>query len=1506
VDPFSTAPQRARVIDAWTASPARFREDANAEEDYALGGYRDRVVVELAQNAADAAARAGVPGRLLLALRDRTLVAANTGAPLDAAGVEALSTLRASAKRTGSAPVGPGGLGATVGPVGRFGVGFAAVVAVSDAPRIHSQTGTVAWSRARTREIVSGIPALGAELEARSGHVPVLRLPFADEPGGETGAGSAGVPVLPDGFATAVELPLRDDDAVTLVTRLLADTGPALLLALPALAEVVIQAGGVTRVLSAVHAGDESRLTVDGVPSTWRVATAGGELDAALLADRPAEERGRTSWSVRWAVPIADGVPAGRLPAGVAAVVHAPTPTDEPLGLPALLLASFPLSPDRRHVAPGPLTGFLVDRAAQGYAELLASLTPAAELLGLVPAPVAAGELDARVAGAILARLPQVPFLPPVAHPESPRAVRPRDAVVVSGGDGSLAGCLAPVLPGLVDVPARHPALAALGVRRITLAEVADLLASLDREPGWWHGLYAAFNALPGQDLAELGALPAPLADGRLVRGPRGLLLPGPGLAHPDRLAVLGLRVVHPHAAHPLLERLGALQATPRSMLDDPATRAAVAASYDKATEAYYDDEGPELTAAAVLDLLTAVNAEPGEFPWMSDLALPAADGDWYPAGELLLPDAPLAAVLAPDSPFGTVSPALTERHGAAALRAAGVLSSFGLLRTSDVELDEAVIDLDLDGATDWAHDSHALLRAGYGALPLPPLAVTVTAVRDLDLVAADRWPAALDLLLHPPLRGALTEPTRVRLPDGQAAAVPSYTAWWLRRHVRLNGRRPAELRTADSDPLLAGLYDLPDQGWSGDTGEGDQRRAAARVLEDPAIARALGVRSTLDDLLAEPGGAQELLSRLADPGRPVTRPQLRALWAALAASHVNSGELIPPDRVRAILGEKVIVADAADALVLDVPDLWPLVAGQPLILAARAHVARLADLLDLPLAGEEVPGAIESAGQRSPAPGIVRDVLPGAPATYFEHDRLIVDGVDVPWRYRDGELHAATVEGLAHGLAWAAGHWPARHLIAALLTSPDDAPRLLAEGDLDALRGGGTHMGLTYSSVVQADQQEVFAWHTRPGAITRLLPPWQPVRVAREAASVRDGQAILALPGGVRWVAGHDPDSYEPPRQFADVLRAPLGNALRWRHTHLFTPDGDHSAIVTDVVDTPVPAWALHAMFCYRHRQLAGDLDAHARARQTCPLPLTIAVTGASGLIGSALTALLRTGGHRVIQLVRRAPRDPGERQWRPQDPAADLLDGVDAVIHLAGASIAGRFTDAHKRAIESSRTGPTQALAELAARAGSARLRAFVSASATGIYGADRGDDVLTEDSGRGDGFLAGVAAAWETATGPAAAAGVRTVLVRTGIVQTPRGGTLRLLRPLFEAGLGGQLGDGTGWLPWIEIDDLLDIYLRAVTDPGLRGPVNAVAPDAVRGAEYAATLGRVLRRPARIPVPAFGPRLLLGTEGARELALASQRARPAVLTAAGHRFRYPDLEGALRHVLGRDARG
>jgi uncharacterized protein (TIGR01777 family) len=436
---------------------------------------------------------------------------------------------------------------------------------------------------------------------------------------------------------------------------------------------------------------------------------------------------------------------------------------------------------------------------------------------------------------------------------------------------------------------------------------------------------------------------------------------------------------------------------------------------------------------------------------------------------------------------------------------------------------------------------------------------------------------------------------------------------------------------------------------------------------------------------------------------------------------------------------------------------------------------------------------------------------------------------------------------------------------------------------------------------VVDGPLEEVFAWHERPGPLVRLLPPWLPVGVKEEAGSVREGRAVLSLPGGLEWVAVHDPAGYVEGREFTDVLTTPvLGRVVEWRHRHSFGPSGDSRTVVTDTVDTRVPGRFLMEMFAYRTRQLEGDLRAH-RELNPSGRRLVVAVTGSSGLIGRALCAFLTTGGHEVVRLVRGsgAVASGAARPWEPSAPASELLEGVDAVVHLAGESIAGRFTPAHKRAVYESRVEPTRRLAALAARSG---VAAFVSASAVGFYGPDRGDEELTESSERGDGFLADLVADWEEAARTASGSGCRVVSVRTGIVQSPQGGALRLQRRLFGTGLGGRLGDGRAWTPWIGIDDMVDVYLRALLDESLAGPLNAVAPGLVRNDEYTRTLARVLHRPAVVPVPGFGPALLLGREGAAEVAGASQRVVPGRLTEVGHRFRWPQLGPALGHVLGR----
>ncbi len=438
--------------------------------------------------------------------------------------------------------------------------------------------------------------------------------------------------------------------------------------------------------------------------------------------------------------------------------------------------------------------------------------------------------------------------------------------------------------------------------------------------------------------------------------------------------------------------------------------------------------------------------------------------------------------------------------------------------------------------------------------------------------------------------------------------------------------------------------------------------------------------------------------------------------------------------------------------------------------------------------------------------------------------------------------------------------------------------------------------MGITRSSVVHTPIDEVFAWHGRQGAIHRLLPPWRSIRVVAETDSLAHGRAVLRLPGGVPWIAQHE--SFDPPNQFTDRL---VSLPLRWRHVHRFAPEGPGATRVTDVVETPVPAPLLAQTFRYRHRQLADDLTVQRAMADYAPGPLTVAMTGSSGLVGSALASLLSTGGHRVVHLVRRRALGDSEREWRPGSPAPRLLEGVDAVVHLAGASIAGRFSPSHKETIRESRIEPTDRLAQLMAATPDGP-RVLVAASAIGYYGADCGDRWLDEESPAGDDFLARVVVDWEAATIAAADAGVRVVRVRTGIVQSPRGGVLRLLRPIFRAGLGGPMGRGEQWTAWIDLDDLTDIYYRAVVDSRMAGPINAVAPEPVRNGTYSSTLGSVLRRPSLLPTPGLGPRLLLGEEGAEQLAFASQRVRPGALEASGHRFRRPSLEASLRHQLGR----
>ncbi|CCK29293.1 hypothetical protein BN159_4914 [Streptomyces davaonensis JCM 4913] len=1009
-DPFGTARLRRGVLDAWATSPARFREDANAEEDLVLGGYRDRLVVELAQNAADAAARAGVPGRLRLTLRDGVLVAANTGAPLDAAGVESLSTLRASAKRDTPS-------------IGRFGVGFAAVLSVTDEPAVVGRHGGVRWSLAEAREFAADTarhsPGLGDEIRRRDGHVPLLRLPFAAE-------GTAPAP-----YDTAVILPLRDTAAADLAERLLNAVDDALLLALPGLTEVVIETDSV-RTVSRRTDGvftvvEDSR---DGI-THWRTAVAHGPLTPELLADRPVEERLRPHWSVTWAVPAdAEGAP---IRPRISPVVHAPTPSDEALGVPALLIASFPLDTTRRHAAPGPLTDFLVERAADAYAGMLAEWRPVtAGIIDLVPGPLGKGELDGALRAAILERLPRTAFLPPAAEAtdDLPESLRPREAEVVEGAGAETVQVLAEVLPTLLPAGLeRRVELRTLGVARVPLTDAVDRLAGLEKDPGWWRRLY---DSLAGVDPDRLTGLPVPLADGRTTIGPRQILLPsveGAGI-EPEVLARLGLKVAHPDAAHPLLEKLGALPATPRAVLTTPQVRAAVAASLDDEGGLDWEQDtlDAEELADTVLALVRDADLEPGDEPWLGALALPDEEGELAPAGELVLPGSPFHQVMR-EGELAAVDAELADKWGEQPLAACGVLAGFALVRATDVVLDPDELEPRegdfaepddaglLDAVDVWSED----ILDRFPDTPVPPVATELIAVRDLDLVDDDKWPQALALLAQPPLRDALTQQVRILLPDGTHEVVRPYTAWWLRGHPVLDGRRPAGLLAAGGDPLLRGLYDEAD----------------ATGFDDEQVLRALGVRTSVAALLDEPGGAAELLDRLADPERQVTGAQLHALYGSLA--DLDPEQVTLPDELRAVVDGRVEVVDAADAVVVDSPDLLPFTEGVPLLPVRPARAAELAELFQVRRLSESVTGEVDSEGTEHDVPESVAVLLgPRTPSSYVEHEELVVDGVEIDWRLTDdGVLHAATLEGVAAGLAWAAGQWPRRFEVAALLEDP-------------------------------------------------------------------------------------------------------------------------------------------------------------------------------------------------------------------------------------------------------------------------------------------------------------------------------------------------------------------------------------------------------------------------------------------------------------------------------------
>lgn len=440
----------------------------------------------------------------------------------------------------------------------------------------------------------------------------------------------------------------------------------------------------------------------------------------------------------------------------------------------------------------------------------------------------------------------------------------------------------------------------------------------------------------------------------------------------------------------------------------------------------------------------------------------------------------------------------------------------------------------------------------------------------------------------------------------------------------------------------------------------------------------------------------------------------------------------------------------------------------------------------------------------------------------------------------------------------------------------------------------------------VPGPQSEVFDWHTRAGAFERLTPPWDNTKLL-EYGGIRDGQRVVLkvwAPWPRKWVAVHE--DYIEGVQFKD--RQVKGPFPQWVHTHRVYPDPQGQrgvSLMRDHIEFKIPAGPLGAivyrlfmrkqieqMFDHRHATLVADTVEH---RQTSGRrKLTVAITGASGLLGRTFSAFLTTGGHAVRPVAR--------RDGLTFD--LDAVRGADVLVHLAGEPIAQRWNADVKDRIRRSRVDRTRLLCEQLARMpDDERPGVLLSGSATGIYG-DRGDAVLTEDSAVGDGdesFLAEVAKGWEDETRAAADAGMRVVLLRTGIVLSPQGGALQKMLPAFKLGLGGRLGDGQQYMSWVSIEDHLRIMYRAMFDAKIRGPINAVSPHPVTNARFTQTLAKVLRRPAILPAPAFLLRRAFG-EMADEALFSSQRVEPLRLTQAGFVHRHPHLETALRELLGR----
>lgn len=1079
-DPLGAQLVRESALATWLAAPRRLREDANAEEDAVVGPYRDRAVVELAQNAADAASEAGERGRLLLAIEDdpdggSTLVAANTGAPLTADGVAALASLRASSKslgppsggrrQEGRRGDGPADADSTRADsdqppaarrtmVGRFGVGFAAVRALSDEILVASRSGSVRFSldiaHRTLQEAATRSSALAEVLADRGESLPILRLPFGVE-GAEPAAPMAdhlasSHDLLQADFDTVVRARLRGPAERAAAISMLDAVGDPLLIALPGLRSVTVRTPFSERQLADVE-------------DRWLIVRSSGEHSSALVeGERLEDRRGARSWDVAWALPRAtvgepvptadpfgdverDGagsgdvtVSAGRWPS----VVHAPTPTDEPCTLPALLLGTFPVDPGRRRLAPGMVLEAMIGHAADAYAGLAREAAAAGgRIWALAPTGLAGSDVDARLRATAVERMAQEPLLVPVsgavdsrpvddgappdeardegevendgraqesrqpeAHAEGVRIAPARAWSLAgeAGADAVLASALA--LPGLICVDrAARSAARALGVDERALASVLEELPAVHNPP-WWRGVYAAVERYAAEpDVAEaLATIPVPLATGGLSRGARGLLAPhelGPGIdAAAAVLAPHGLRVVHEDAWHPLLERSGASVRGPRALLRHESVRSAVAELALGYGEPRLEKAIRDVVRAAVADGL-----DPEQAPsWLREVPVLDDAGQMRPVGRVVAPGS-MAERIFPRAPV--LSAEAAGRWGESALAALGVRTGLRTRRMADVVVSgdgELSSREDLDVVEGWEEYVSALADLlGEGAHVGELHVVEGLAEVDPSLLPQ----LVRDLAAEPVLRAALLTPAR----SDSGRSAPSYTAWWLRDAFGAPFAARAE-RVAFLPPLPAGLEDV-----------------------DEEVLAALGAVASLGDL--DGLGWDAVLDGLPEAGHEVALAEAAQLWRELArAAHAGLALPYPPERLPVLDGSRARVWDAGDVVVADA------MSGQlgPHLPAPSASTAALAAMLDVEDAAERADGAQSADLGAGPGGSGVELAIPEgvllwcaamsarvAP-TWWRHESLHVSEQPVSWWREGRSVHAIGEEAAAAAIADAAG----------------------------------------------------------------------------------------------------------------------------------------------------------------------------------------------------------------------------------------------------------------------------------------------------------------------------------------------------------------------------------------------------------------------------------------------------------------------------------------------------